>query len=114
MYLFRFVLFSHCVSQWGVTFRPNFLKLGTIRQACLEIPILATTATATREMRLDITKTLQLKNPYNVLTSTNRENLKFFVFPKSKSYEDDLLPWVIFEKSYSSFYTMCTYNMFFI
>ncbi len=51
---------AHCVSQWGHDFRPDYLRLPEAIRACGRPPVLAVTATATRQVRDDITRQLEL------------------------------------------------------
>ncbi len=44
---------AHCVSQWGHDFRPDYLRIGALRQA-LDVPLAAFTATADEETRSEI------------------------------------------------------------
>lgn len=41
---------AHCISEWGHDFRPDYLKLGELRNNH-EIPIIALTATAGSEVK---------------------------------------------------------------
>jgi ATP-dependent DNA helicase RecQ len=49
---------AHCVSQWGHDFRPDYSRLGEIRQWLGSPTTLALTATATAECRADIYRQL--------------------------------------------------------
>ncbi|KAK3920854.1 ATP-dependent DNA helicase Q5 [Frankliniella fusca] len=71
---------AHCVSQWGHDFRPDFLKLGRLRQAYLDIPWIALTATASKTVAKDIEKQLSLKKPVATFkTPCFRRNLFYDV-----------------------------------
>ncbi|MVO15489.1 DNA helicase RecQ [Parasedimentitalea huanghaiensis] len=48
---------AHCVSQWGHDFRPDYLRIGELRQA-LDVPLAAFTATADAETRDEIVQKL--------------------------------------------------------
>ncbi|XP_071087337.1 ATP-dependent DNA helicase Q5-like isoform X2 [Haliotis cracherodii] len=67
---------AHCVSQWGHDFRPDYLKLGTLRYKMPSVPCLALTATATGQVVEDIMKQLKMKkNVLKFKSSSFRENL---------------------------------------
>ncbi|MBP1807560.1 DNA helicase RecQ [Rubellimicrobium aerolatum] len=48
---------AHCVSQWGHDFRPDYLRIGALREA-LGVPLAAFTATADEETREEIVERL--------------------------------------------------------
>ena len=48
---------AHCISQWGHDFRPDYLRIGDLRQA-LGVPLAAFTATADAETRQEIVQKL--------------------------------------------------------
>ena len=77
---------AHCISQWGQDFRPSYLKITEFLQKLPRRPALsAFTATATRQVREDIVRILQLQNPEVVVTGFDRPNLRFEVLrPKDK------------------------------
>lgn len=78
---------AHCVSQWGQDFRPSYLKIREFIDALKVRPVLgAFTATATKEVKNDILRLLELDNPLVVTTGFDRPNLFFSVIrPDSKS-----------------------------
>ncbi len=77
---------AHCVSQWGQDFRPGYLKISAfIEKLCIRPVVSAFTATATKEVREDVTELLGLRNPKLIVTGFNRPNLYFGVsIPKDK------------------------------
>lgn len=69
---------AHCVSQWGQDFRPSYLKIKNFIHRLPNRPIItAFTATATKEVRADIVKILELQNPFTITTGFDRPNLYF-------------------------------------
>jgi ATP-dependent DNA helicase RecQ len=68
---------AHCVSQWGHDFRPDYLTLGSIAERLGRPPILALTATATRNVRDDIARQLGMREPSTTVTGFARPNLRF-------------------------------------
>ncbi|XP_061867195.1 ATP-dependent DNA helicase Q5 isoform X6 [Colius striatus] len=71
---------AHCVSQWGHDFRPDYLRLGTLRARIPRTPCVALTATATRQVQEDIVAALKLKQPLSTFkTPCFRSNLFYDV-----------------------------------
>ncbi|MDN3203068.1 RecQ family ATP-dependent DNA helicase [Algoriphagus sediminis] len=70
---------AHCISQWGYDFRPQYLKIASIRQYHPQAPILALTATATPKVSEDIREKLEMKFPQFFQGSFARPNLSLSV-----------------------------------
>ena len=83
----RFVVDEcHCACQWGHDFRPDYAKLGVLKNHFPSVPILAVTATASDRVREDCCSILQLDNNYRFFRSTaNRPNLRYQVRPKESA-----------------------------
>ncbi len=71
---------AHCISQWGHDFRPPYLEIYKLREIQPNIPIIAVTATATQEVKEDIIKNLQLKDPNYFEGNFARENISYEVY----------------------------------
>lgn len=78
---------AHCISEWGHEFRPDYRNLKILRQVFPQLPCVALTATATQKVRVDIIHQLQLKNPGIFISSFNRPNLHYTVYPKKNTFE---------------------------
>ncbi|MDD3788935.1 MAG: RecQ family ATP-dependent DNA helicase [Petrimonas sp.] len=79
---------SHCISQWGYDFRPSYLKIAEIRQLLPGVPVLALTATATKDVVDDIQDKLHFKEKNVFRKSFERENLSYVVrFAENKAGE---------------------------
>ena len=70
---------AHCVSSWGHTFRPSYLKLDYLRQTFPELPLMACTATATPQVLNDIRKFLHLQGRPCHIGSFDRRNIFYKV-----------------------------------
>lgn len=86
---------AHCVSQWGQDFRPSYLKIPEFVRTLPIRPVIgAFTATATKEVREDIIRMLELSDPHVAVTGFDRKNLYFEVRhdkDKYRSIRDYLL-----------------------
>ena len=67
---------AHCVSEYGHDFRPKYRELGSLRECCPGVPVVAVTATATSAVQADMIKTLQLSEPAVFRKPNIRLNLK--------------------------------------
>jgi len=68
---------AHCIDRWGRDFRPNYGKLGAVRQALGNPPVLAFTATAGAQAQRRILEALGIRDARGVVTGVNRPNIKF-------------------------------------
>ena len=72
---------AHCVSQWGYDFRPPYLRIAALREHLPDVPILALTASATKEVQVDICDKLAFKkDQQRFQRSFERPNLSYSVF----------------------------------
>jgi ATP-dependent DNA helicase RecQ len=70
---------AHCISTWGHDFRPDYRLLSAAVEACGRPPVAGFTATATPQVREDIARTLELKDPFISVTGFNRPTLTLSV-----------------------------------
>jgi len=85
---------SHCISQWGHDFRPDYLRLGQVVKSLPQARVMALTATATPEVREDIIRQLGLGTegrpaPRVFVRGFRRDNLRLVVEP-CRSHGDKL------------------------
>ncbi len=70
---------AHCISEWGHEFRPDYRQLSRLRTSFPKLPIAAFTASATKLVRHDILKQLQMRHPDLYIASFHRKNLRYVV-----------------------------------
>ena len=71
---------AHCVSQWGQDFRPSYLRIAGFLARLSPRPLVgAFTATATGQVKQDIARLLELRDPVTITTGFDRPNLYFGV-----------------------------------
>ncbi|MGP6146219.1 RecQ family ATP-dependent DNA helicase [Jeotgalibaca sp. A122] len=84
---------AHCISQWGLDFRPDYLFLGEVRNKLGNPLTLALTATAPEMVRNEILKALHLEseNTDIHLSSPNRDNIYYQILEVNRQEKDDKL-----------------------
>ena len=76
---------AHCVSQWGHDFRPDYKLLGEVRRQFRGVPVIALTATATENVKVDVMHNLGMEKCEVFTQSFNRPNLQYEVRSKGKA-----------------------------
>ena len=76
---------AHCVSQWGHDFRPEYLRLGEVREQIRATQTMALTATADGPTRADIVEKLFRLPPRTFVRSFDRPNLHLAMQPKDNA-----------------------------
>src|SRR5690606_17417740 len=73
--------------QWGHDFRPAYLNISILRELQPLVPVMALTASATKEVTKDITTQLNLTNVLVFKSSLERNNIAFNVlYAEDKMY----------------------------
>ena len=69
---------AHCISQWGYDFRPDYLRIGELREV-VQAPVIALTATATPSVAEDIMDKLSFSGRLVMKSGFERPNLSYIV-----------------------------------
>jgi ATP-dependent DNA helicase RecQ len=70
---------AHCISQWGYDFRPDYMRIGELRELFPDVPVLALTASATPKVVEDIQEKLKFSKPHVISSGFARANLSYNV-----------------------------------
>lgn len=89
---------AHCISEWGHNFRPEYLNIPNYQRQ-FQIPqVLLLTATATKEVALDMCSKLDVSSEDIVNTGFYRDNLDIGVIPLTNSNKAETLLGLINQK----------------
>ena len=66
---------AHCISEWGHSFRPDYLHLKNVIEELGHPPVLALTATASEDVRAEIAALLGMRDPQIFVHGFDRPNL---------------------------------------
>ena len=79
---------AHCISEWGHDFRPGYLEISNVRAQFADAVCLALTATATAQVRADITANLRMQAAEIFIAGFNRPNIFLEVRPKRNALHE--------------------------
>ncbi|NOX98923.1 MAG: RecQ family ATP-dependent DNA helicase, partial [Verrucomicrobia bacterium] len=82
---------AHCVSEWGHSFRPAYLRLPKVVRRLKPAAVLALTATATTQVAREVRKVFGIKKTDEVRTPFHRANLHYRIHPVSGEQRDERL-----------------------
>jgi ATP-dependent DNA helicase RecQ len=66
---------AHCVSEWGHSFRPDYLLIGSVVERLHHPRVLALTATAAPRVRHDIAERLAMRDPAVIVGNADRPEI---------------------------------------
>ena len=78
---------AHCISEWGHDFRPAYREIIGLKNKLSNTPTIALTATATKRVKEDICKALELAKPVQITDSFDRPNIEIKVLKTTNKLE---------------------------
>jgi ATP-dependent DNA helicase RecQ len=71
---------AHCIAQWGYDFRPPYLRIAALRKELPGVPVIALTASATKDVETAIIEKLAFKDPLIFRQPYKRPALSYSYF----------------------------------
>jgi ATP-dependent DNA helicase RecQ len=71
---------AHCIAQWGYDFRPPYLRIAALRNELPGVPVIALTASATKDVETAILEKLVFKDPLVFRQPYKRPALSYSYF----------------------------------
>jgi ATP-dependent DNA helicase RecQ len=71
---------AHCIAQWGYDFRPPYLRIAALRNELPGVPVIALTASATKDVETAILEKLAFKDPLIFRQPYKRPALSYSYF----------------------------------
>ncbi|RDA88517.1 hypothetical protein CP532_6648 [Ophiocordyceps camponoti-leonardi (nom. inval.)] len=78
---------AHCISEWGHSFRPEYLKVARFAEEIKAERVICLTATATPKVADDVSKAFKIDAPSIFRTSPYRPNLHLHVEPVNSKHD---------------------------
>ncbi len=75
---------AHCISEWGLDFRPSYREVSQLVERFPTTTIMALTATANAKTQTDILEVLRFENPNRFVGSYNRPNIAYSLIEKNQ------------------------------
>lgn len=85
---------AHCISEWGHDFRPDYTRVGEIREELGNPTTIALTATATPDVQIDIARQLNLTQPEMKMFHSGIERPNLSLDVEMVWDDDDKLDWI--------------------
>ena len=85
---------AHCISEWGHDFRPEYRNIRPTINKIGAAPVIALTATATDQVRMDIKKSLGIADAKEFKSSFNRANLYYEVRQKTNDIDKQIIKFI--------------------